>query len=125
MITYQLENLGYIDYVNPRINRNYVVVTDLDTKYSPKFKAYRLCDGKVCAFKAHGKSSRNKSHTLMKNHPFADGDILRMCKYSMKPKMKKVGGEWVKDPTSRDVWLDQYVVIKDFDYEMKIGVAYA
>ncbi len=125
MITYQLENLGYIDYVNPRINRNYVVVTDLDTKYSPKFKAYRLCDGKVCAFKAHGKSSRNKSHTLMKNHPFADGDILRMCKYSMKPKMKKVDGEWVKDPTSRDVWLDQYVVIKDFDYEMKIGVAYA
>lgn len=109
-INYQREYLGYIDYVNPAFDPRIVVVTQLDTKYSPRFNAYCLKNGKSCDMKIHQKRDRrNKAIvTAWNDLPLVEGDIIYMKKCEKTPRQKKVGDQWEKVPGEWVWWINDY-----------------
>ena len=112
LIRYQQEHLGYISYTNEEMDARAVVVTELDTKYSPRFKAYCLKNGRTCEMKIHAKKNpRDKGITAWSDCPLNNGDIIYMRKCSKKPKMKKVNDEWTVVQGEYVWWLDNYRVL--------------
>lgn len=111
-IKYQQEFLSYIDYVNPEIPKNIVVVTNLNTNYSPKFVAYCLNNGKTCPMKVRKNKKGRDFHVknTFKDTPFAEGDLLQMIKCKQEPKAKMVDGEWVRDYLDKEWWLYEYAI---------------
>ena len=110
LIRYQQEYLGYIDYTNPELDSRYVVVTNLDTKYSPRFIAYCLKNGKTMELKIHStKNYKDKSIiTSFKQLPVCDGDIIYCKKIQKKARQKKVGDKWETVPDEFVWWVNDY-----------------
>ena len=109
-IKYQIEILGYVEYINPEFSNRYIVVTDLNTDYSPKFKAYCLKTGEVCELKIHSRLNKKDPEikTSFKEVPVENGDILYMNRCNKQPKMKKVNDEWQTIPGEFSWWLNDY-----------------
>lgn len=114
----EIEYLSYISYTDPSLDSNYIVVTNLNTNYSPKFVAYRLCDGKTCSLKVRkNKQGRTPGVvTTFKDTPFEEGDVLYMIKTKAEPKAKMVNGEWQRDYSDKEWWIYEYRVV-DFTKE--------
>ena len=116
LISDQQEFLGYIDYKDPSVDPLTVLVTKLNTTYSPVFEAYRIKDGGTMTFKVH-KSRKPKDYkvkTSFRDKPFKDGDILHLIKWDKQQKVRKGDkekgeGDWVKIPGVYDWWLLDYV----------------
>ena len=111
-IKYQQEFLSYIDYINPEIPKNIVVVTNLNTNYSPKFVAYCLNNGKTCPMKVRKNKKGRDFHVknTFKDTPFAEGDLLQMIKCKQEPKAKMIDGEWTRDYLDKEWWLYEYAI---------------
>ena len=109
-IKYQIEILGYVEYINPEFSNRYIVVTDLNTDYSPKFKAYCLKTGEVCELKIHSRLNKKDPEikTSFKEVPVENGDILYMNRCNKQLKMKKVNDEWQTIPGEFSWWLNDY-----------------
>lgn len=112
-IKYQLEHLGYIDYLDPNVDKRYVVVTELDTTYSPKFKGYCLNNGKVCELKVHKKKNPREKEVKVSfaNCPFENGDILYMTTCDKKPKQKKTDTGWKVIPNEFNWFINDYKIV--------------
>ena len=111
-IKYQQEYLSYIDYIDPNIDGRYIVVTNLNTDYSPKFVAYCLKNGQTCPMKVR-KNKRGRDWNVkntFKDTPFENGDILCMIKCKQEPKAKFIDGEWKRDYTDKEWWLYEYTI---------------
>lgn len=107
---YQLEHLGYIEYTNPKLDTRYIVILDLDTSYSPKFKAYCLKTGQVCDMKIHSRLvKKDKNIKVSYNEvPVENGDIIFMNKCDKEPRKAKVNGEWQTVPGEFVWWINDY-----------------
>jgi len=119
---YQIEHLGYIEYVNPKLEARYIVAYDIDTTYSPKFKAYCLKTGEICEMKIHKR--KNKKDTKVKTSyldvPFENGDIIYMTKCNRELKKRRVDDSWVDVPNEFVWWINDYRKIND-DAEVLIS----
>lgn len=114
-IKYQQEYLSYIDYIDPDMDVRYIVVTNLNTNYSPKFTAYCLKNGKTCQIKVR-KNKKSENPTVVnsfKDTPFQEGDILYMIKCKQEPKSKMVDGNWTRDYQDLEWWLYEYSVKRE------------
>lgn len=114
---YQLEFLGYIDYIDENLEEGnrYIVVTDLDTTYSPKFKAYCIGTGETIEMKVKKKLVK-KDPAIKVSYaqvPFEEGDILYMQTCRKEPKRKKVDGEWTTVQNEFNWWLINYGQVKN------------
>ena len=110
----QQEYLSYIDYTDPKMDKHYIIVTKLDTNYSPKFVAYCINNGKTCPMKVR-KNKKGRSFGVInsfKDTPFEDGDVLEIIKCKQEPKAKFVDGEWKRDYTDKEWWLYEYRVVR-------------
>lgn len=111
----QKEFLGYIDYTNPNLDKRYIMVLDLDTRYAPRFTGYCLNNGKTAVIKVYRqpKDKRNKSKDIVyyEDVPFKEGDILYAKRFEVKPKMKKEGDSFVEVEGEKEWWLVDYVVV--------------
>ena len=88
-----------------------VVVTKLDTKYSPKFQGYRLKDGKIGELKIHKK--KNPKVRSIKNAfldtPLKDGDIILIKSWKEEPRKRKTAdGTWENVEGVTDWWVNEY-----------------
>ena len=107
---YQCEFLGYVDYMDDNLEWRYVVVTDLDTKYSPKFKAYCLSKGNNTQMKVSNRlNNRNKAvKTAFTTTPFENGDILYLTKVEQQPRKRKTENGFEDVPGEFDWWVREY-----------------
>lgn len=113
LVKFQYEVLKYVDYVDESIEWRYVVVTDLNTSYSPKFNAYSINNGKVVEMKVHKakpKFDKNVANSF-KEIPFEDGDILYIKIVKKQPKKHKVNDEWVVVPDTFEWWIKDYIKV--------------
>lgn len=110
----QKEYLGYIDYANPKLDKRYVVVMNLDTKHSPKFTAYCLNNGKTQELKVY-KQKRGRGMdgvVYYKDSPFKEGDLLYTNKFNSKPQSRRLeDGTWESIPNTEEWWLLNYNII--------------
>ena len=108
-IQYELELLGYIDYKDPELSKNYFVVTQLDTKYSPKFVAYCINNGDTKEFRIrknrNPKNKKEKTITSFSDKPFENGNILYLKLWGKEPKMTKTENGWDKDYNTMLLWM--------------------
>lgn len=109
IVRYQREYLGYIDYVDPQLDKRTVVVTNLDTKYAPKFTAYCLATGQTCEMRIHRRKDRRKGVVVSWGDiPLCEGDIIYMTKCKQEPRVKKVNDNWQEIPGEYQWWLNDY-----------------
>ena len=99
-IEWENEYLGYVSFTMPE-QRGVWVVTAIDTKYSPRLNVYELSTGRSETVKI---SKRD-----YQENPLVVGDTIRLTIIE-KPKMKKVGDEWVQSATEKDKWLKYYTI---------------
>lgn len=100
IITYQLENLGYVDVVDKKY-AGYCVVTDLNVEYSPKLKLYALANGNTIPVKIDKKTFAGKQ--------LRRGDIIKVENQYRKNKMKKLDGKWV-ETNEMEWWISEYKI---------------
>lgn len=116
-IRYEQELLGYIDYKNPKLDKRYFIVTQLDTKYSPKFIAYCLNNGNSVEMRVkkrrNPKNKFDKTKVSFADKPFDNGDILYLKSWGKEPKMKKTDSGWEKDPSVMYIWMYDYDIVKE------------
>lgn len=108
-IKYQIEHLGYIDYKNDSEDPRKILVMDLDTKYSPKFKAYCLKNGQTCEMRVSKKKNpKENNNTTFSEIPFENGDIIYMYKCDKRAKQRKVNDKWEIIPGEFNWWITKY-----------------
>ena len=99
-ITYQMENLGYVDVVEKKY-AGYCVTVDLNMDYSPRLKLYALANGNTIPVKI--------SKKLFAKNPIKRGDIVKVEDQCKKPKMKKVDGKWI-ETSEKEWWISEYKI---------------
>jgi DNA polymerase-3 subunit alpha len=102
-ISYQINDLGYVDIVSQDY-KGYVVVMDVETKYTPKLKVYALANGNTITVKV-AKKDFNKN-------PLQKGDVVRVTNQKKKARVKmSPDGKFVPVENEFDWWLTKYDVI--------------
>lgn len=109
----QFKVLNYCDLTFPELDWRYVLVMNLDTRYSPRFTGYCLQNGCVQDFKIHRrKPFKNKKCKISwKELELQDGDVIFIKDYSCEKKRQKLGDSWVDIPGTKEFWLDNYSLI--------------
>ena len=102
-----------MDYVDESLDWRYIVVTDLNTQYSPKFKAYFITNGQSVEMKIHKTINKRDKNliTSFNEIPFEDGDVLYIKQWKKQPKKTKVDGEWVEDSSIIEKWIKDYMKV--------------
>lgn len=113
LVKFQYEVLNYVDYVDESIDWRYVVITDLNTSYSPKFNAYSINNGKVVEMKVHKNKPKfdKEVENSFNEIPFEDGDILYVKKVKRQSKKQKVNDDWVVIPDVTEWWIKDYIKV--------------
>ena len=99
-LTAEAEYLGYIDYINPKA-ANYGYVLDIDTKYSPRIKMYRLDTSETVTYKLAKKDYNN--------NPISNHDLLKFT-FERRNKSRLVDGKWQKCLEEFEDWIKTYVI---------------
>ena len=99
-LTAEAEYLGYINYINPKA-ANYGYVLDIDTKYSPRIKMYRLDTGETATYKLAKKDYNN--------NPISNHDLLKFT-IERRNKSRLVDGKWQKCLEEFEDWIKTYVI---------------
>ena len=114
-IAFQQELLGYVDYVNPDLDARYFIVSNLNTKYSPRFMAYCLKNGNSCEMRVkkrrNPKNRGEKTKTAYSDKPFGNGDILYLKDWGKEPKSVKTDDGWAKDYSTMCNWMYDYDIV--------------
>lgn len=104
----EIDNLGYISYVEPSYNPKVSVVTEVKiNQYGTPFLAlYKLCDGTQCEIKVDKKYFNNK--------PLDKYDMIYIVNIDEKNKRKKVNGEWTVSD-EKELILNSYSLVVNDD----------
>ena len=95
----QEEFLGYMNCIYP-INKKYVYVSKIETKYSPKLECYCLNNGKCQTMKVQKK--------LFNNNNINKGDFLSLETCERKPRMQKTDNGFTTVEDEFDWWIRDY-----------------
>lgn len=98
----QQEYFGSPTLIKPEL-KGYAYVTEINTNGSPKITLYGLGNGKLTTVKTWAK--------VFNKNKIAVGDIIGHCDSKLRPKMKKVGEEWITSDEN-EWWLEHYTVEK-------------
>lgn len=96
----EAEYLGYISYTNPKL-QNTGFVLGVDTKYSPKISVYRLDSGEIIIYKL--------AKAAYQKNPFDKGSVIKFYSED-RPKSIMVNGEWQKDYSQTEKWVQNYII---------------
>ena len=88
LAAYQAEYIGSVSIIVPGADRKECIVLDINTKYTPTLKLYRLQNGDIIDVKVAKKDYFEK--------PLKAYDAIYVASCTPKQKMKKINDEWVK-----------------------------
>lgn len=108
--TAELEFLGHIETISDSMPLNVLMVTEvISNKSYVRLKAYQFASGEIREFKI--------GNSLFKQVPLEEMDVVKLLNASVKPKNKKIDGQWKPSPTEKETW------IKDMQFIRKgVGV---
>lgn len=97
---WQQEYLGYISYKD-ETKKNVGYVLNVNTKYSPKITVYAIDTGTMEVYKMPKK--------MYEKNPFNKGCLLNFH-WEQRPKSKLVDGQWQKDYSVMEKWINAYII---------------
>ena len=114
LLQFQQDVLGYIEFSDPSFDKRLVVVTKLNTDYSPKFEGYCLNNRQIIELKVHKRKPRKNKDvkTSFKEVPFENGDILYCNKFRKEPKKRKTPDGWEDIPGQFSWWVKDYSIAR-------------
>ena len=104
-VLFEVDVVGYISMTYD-VDKRYCLVTDVDTKYSPKVTLYSLGSGKEVVCKI------NKA--LFKAEPFKRGQLIKCGKFFEKYKQRKTENGW-EQTNEKEWWLNDYELIDNLE----------
>jgi DNA polymerase-3 subunit alpha len=108
-IQFEQDILGYISTTYP-IDKRYVFVQSVDTRFAPRVEVYCLANGKTNSLKIQKRT--------YDNNLFYGGEILYCKHFIEKNAVKFVDGKYIEDEKANKVWwLDSYSVINPEDFD--------
>lgn len=109
----QYSVLGYCDQIFPELDWRYVMVTELNTKWSPRFTGYCLNNGMTQSFKVHKRKpwKDKRCKTSWSELELQDGDIIYIKDSKAEPKRQKIDGEWTDIPNTKEWWIKDYSLV--------------
>ena len=102
---FEIDVVGYISMIYD-VDKRYCLVTDVDTKYSPKVTLYSLGSGKEVIWKI------NKA--LFKEEPFKKGQLIKCGNFFEKYKQRKTEYGWEQTDT-KEWWLTSYNIVENME----------
>lgn len=103
----EIEYLGYVNYVNPKMADDYYIVTSFvvyKDECRPSITARRICDGTEI-------NTRIKQANVFKESPFGLFSVLQIEGFTYDFKKRKVDGNWVSTDEQEPI-LESYYVVK-------------
>lgn len=103
----EIEYLGYVNYVNPKMADDYYIVTSFvvyKDECRPSITARRICDGAEI-------NTRIKQANIFKSQPFGLFSVLQIEGFAYSFKKRKVDGNWVSTDEEEPI-LESYDVVK-------------
>ena len=103
----------------------YVIVMDLDTRYSPKFQAYSLGKGKSIEMKIHKTKQWGKSgiQTCFRDIPIVNGDLIYLENVGKQQKQQRIDGKWVPIEGVFEWWVNSYHKCNDLKEDINDKVS--
>lgn len=98
-----IENMGNCTLKDESVDMKVCVVTNVDTKYSPKVTLYCIATGKTSTLKI--------SKPIFRDNKLEIFDTIVIEKIVSKPKKKLIDGKWTKSATESEIWLETYLKI--------------
>ena len=102
---FEIDVVGYISMIYD-VDKRYCLVTDVDTKYSPKVTLYSLGSGKEVICKI------NKA--LFKEEPFKKGQLIKCGNFFEKYKQRKTEYGW-EQTNVKEWWLTSYNIVENME----------
>ena len=99
----EIEYYGYETTTIEKSPSSVYMVTEIDTKYTPKLRLYNLKTGEV----KYAKCKKND----MKKNQFGEFNIIQVKKLVERNKRKKVNDEWV-ETDEKELYLTEWNVLK-------------
>lgn len=106
---FQQVHLNSVDIVDKRY-KGVAIVSDIDTKYSPKLSMYALANGNTIDVKI--------SKRIFNRNQLEVGDVIMINNTIIKPRQtKNENGEWVDIPDSKVFWVTDYRKVTNRDLQ--------
>ena len=102
-VLFEVDVVGYISMIYD-VDKNYCLVTDVNTKYSPRVTLYSLGTGKEVGCKI------NKA--MFNQAPFKKGQLIKCGRFYEKFKQRKTENGW-EQTDIKEWWLESYELIED------------
>ncbi|MGV2887245.1 PHP domain-containing protein [Paenibacillus taichungensis] len=103
-VMFQIEHMGYADVKYPDTSFGWCVVTDIDTKYSPKLTLYGVQKGETRIFKMSKKTFNVKDRNLRINI----GDLIEITEFKKKMKSVPDGNGNFVETNQSETWITGY-----------------
>lgn len=104
-VLFETDVVGYISAVY-NVDKNYCLVTDVNTKYSPRVTLYSLGTGKEVGCKI------NKA--MFNQTPFKRGQLIKCGRFYEKFKQRKTENGW-EQTDIKEWWLESYELIDNLE----------
>ena len=101
-IKYEKEYYGYEVTTFDKSPENLYIITEIDTKYTPRLRAYCIKTGDVETWKCKKRD--------MKNNQFGEFNVLRVKSLTERFKRKKIDGEWIQTD-EKEMYLSEWEVV--------------
>lgn len=104
-VLFEADVVGYISMVYD-VDKKYCLVTDVDTKYSPRVRLYSLGSGKETTCKIN-KITFNET-------PFKRGQLIKCGRFYQKDRQRKTETGW-ESTGEKDWWLANYELVDNLE----------
>ena len=104
-VLFEADVVGYISMVYD-VDKRYCLVTDVDTKYSPRVRLYSLGSGKETTCKIN-KITFNET-------PFKKGQLIKCGRFYQKDRQRKTETGW-ESTGEKDWWLADYELVDNLE----------
>lgn len=104
IVKYEYEYIGSTEYMDTSVNPQILVVTEINTKYTPTIKVYRVCTGETFEAKIA------KDFYLEK--PLQLYDTIYLGDVKEKFKKRKVDGKWITT-NEKNYYITYYLVDRE------------
>jgi len=113
-IIYDQEILGYINTVYPEIDKRYIFVQSVDSRFAPRIESYCLSNGKTVSLKIYKK--------MYEDNIILGGDILFCKNFEKKAPIRYDNGEYLEDLSApSQYWLTDYDIVQPEDFDKSIN----